>query len=148
MKRGLGQGRHANSWGWLRAGGGLSHLLLVLFALRAIIPVGYMPDPAALQDGRFEIVVCTPTGLKTVTVLPDRAGPDGTDDGAADGPTAPDCPFQTVIAKAMVLPDQLGVPLRWIPVSRPVAVAPASAAPEALLLGPPLGPRAPPARSL
>lgn len=151
MTRGRKQNQNAGSTGWLGAGGRLAHLLLVLFALRAIIPVGYMPDPSALQDGRFEIVVCTPAGLKTITVSPDAAGPDtagadqdAAEDGAADDLTATECPFQTVIAQALVLPDRVGIALSWASAGAPpVGPEPVSAL-RPVLLGSPLGPRAPP----
>lgn len=144
MTRVRRQSHLANSKSWLGAGGRLAHLLLVLFALRAIIPVGYMPDPAALQDGRFEIVICTPAGLKTVTVVPDKTGPADPADSSSDDLSATECPFHLVLAKALVLPEQSGVPLRWASASAPVAASSPTSVLRPSLPGPPLGSRAPP----
>lgn len=44
------------------------HLLVVMVALRALIPAGFMPDFAAAQGGTFQLVLCTQAGLKIVTV--------------------------------------------------------------------------------
>ncbi len=148
MTRGRRHNQSADSTGWLGAGGWLTHLLLVLFALRAVIPVGYMPDPAALQDGRFEIVVCTPAGLKTITVTPDRSGPGGAEKAPTDELSAPECPFQTVIAKALIVPDQIGAPLRWSPAALPGGGTTSTSLLRSSLTGPPLGLRAPPVSAL
>ena len=148
MTRGRRDNRSASSRAWLGAGGRLAHLLLVLFAFRAMIPVGYMPDPAALQDGRFEIVVCTPAGLKTVTVAPDKAGPADAEAPSSENLSATDCPFHLVLAKALVLPDHIGVPLDWEHASAPVVAPTLISVLRPALLGPPLGSRAPPISAL
>ena len=117
--------------------------LLILFALRAAILVGFMPDFEALRDGRVEIVVCTPEGLKTIAV--DReSGRPAQDGDRADHSTLNDCPFQTVIAKAFAIPAVIGLPSVGIGRSEDI---PRRASPVLLppAQGPPLGPRAPPA---
>lgn len=129
--------------GWSGTGRWLAHLLLVLFALRAIAPAGYMPDPAALQDGRFEIVVCTPAGLKTIMAAPDRAGPTD-DERSSDDLSATECPFQRVMAKALVVPGQDGAPVRWTQPAIPGEMWGRTVMPRSAPPGPPLGPRAPP----
>jgi hypothetical protein len=121
----------------------IARLLLVLFALRAAIPAGYMPDADALRDGRFEVVVCTPTGLKTILVSFDEGGGAPSDNGSQDAQTADECPFQTVVAKALIAPEAIGaaLPRRARP---PVHADGADHAGPSTVPGPPLGPRAPP----
>ena len=101
-----------------------------MMALRALIPAGFMPDLAAAHGGSFQLVMCTPDGLKAVTV--DANGEPG---GPAPTPTpshelcafaAPvmgleACPLALVVAwrGAVELIDSrtvrrdLSGPLRW-----------------------------------
>jgi hypothetical protein len=46
----------------------VAHLLLVAFALRAIIPIGYMPDFSAAAKGVFKVVICSQMGTKTISL--------------------------------------------------------------------------------
>jgi hypothetical protein len=41
-------------------------LLLLAFAFRALIPVGYMPDMNALQKGVFTLTICTSQGAQNI----------------------------------------------------------------------------------
>lgn len=50
------------------AGGWIVRLLAVAFALRALIPVGFMPDLAAARDGNFRVIICTVHGMMTAEV--------------------------------------------------------------------------------
>ncbi|MGL4396181.1 MAG: DUF2946 family protein [Hyphomicrobium sp.] len=43
-------------------------LLVLAFAFRALIPVGYMPDFSALSNGVLKVVICTANGSKTVDI--------------------------------------------------------------------------------
>lgn len=43
-------------------------LLLAAVVLRALIPVGFMPDFSAAANGVFKVVICTASGTKYVTV--------------------------------------------------------------------------------
>ena len=96
-------------------------------ALRALLPVGYMPSTAALQDGRFELVLCTPAGLVTVDsrALPgaDQPEPPAEHPSAVDGP----CVFAAAAPVAPVPPD-------------PVAIAGAARSAERLALPIPADP--------
>lgn len=50
--------------------------------IRIFTAPGLMPDPAALANGEFELVICTSSGLKIVdAALPDPAGEPGRDGG-------------------------------------------------------------------
>jgi len=59
----------------------VAHLLLSAFVLRALIPVGYMPDFSAVAQGVFKVVICSASGAKTLTVdanghhVPDKSIP-------------------------------------------------------------------------
>jgi hypothetical protein len=50
----------------------LCHLLLFAFALRAVIPAGYMPDFSGASGSLLNIVICSADGSKTISV--DGAG--------------------------------------------------------------------------
>lgn len=51
------QFRHAALW-----------VLLCAFVLRALIPVGYMPDFGSLNRGALKVVICTGAGSKTLVL--------------------------------------------------------------------------------
>ncbi|WP_439815350.1 DUF2946 family protein [Zavarzinia sp. CC-PAN008] len=125
---------------------GAAHLALLLLLVRAMIPAGFMPDMAALRDGRIQVVLCSTDGQRVVVL--DRDGK-AVDDGSGrhDAVGALHCPFGLVAAQAFILPilPQLG-PSRAF--ERDCAPAcPAQAAPPPAR-GPPLGARAPPALSV
>ena len=111
--------------------------------LRAALPVGFMPDLDALQDGRLEIVVCTPSGLKTITVPNETGEPTEDNRGSSDGQSSHECPFHAVVAQAAIVSDSL--PDADLPNE---GTAPAELRamdlPSAAALGPPVGSRAPP----
>lgn len=116
-------------------------LSMLLFALRALVPVGYMPDLGALRDGQVQIVICTGTG--TQALLVDAAGQPLEDDGAQDHARAADCSFAVATATAFVLPAMAPV------LAGPAVATDAPAGRDARALappvqGPPLGSRAPP----
>ena len=46
----------------------VSRLIICCLLLRALVPVGFMPDLGAARDGVFTIVICTAAGLSTVAV--------------------------------------------------------------------------------
>lgn len=55
--------RHARLWA--------ARFFVVCFALRALIPTGFMPDFSAVKDGKISVVICTAQGNKTITVTLD-----------------------------------------------------------------------------
>lgn len=123
----------------------LARLTLLLFALRALLPVGFMPDLGLLKQGGFQIVLCTAQGPTAVTVDADGepVDPDGGGHDPADAAFAKDCPFGTAFAKAFDVPTLVATGFLAVP------AAVATAAPRPLDLrpppqGPPLGSRAPP----
>jgi hypothetical protein len=67
----VGNGRKTrtvhNQW-WL------THLLLLTFAVRALVPAGYMPDFGSSSTGDFKVVICTATGPKAL-VLDEKGDP-------------------------------------------------------------------------
>lgn len=44
----------------------IAKILIIAFACRTLIPVGYMPDFDALSKGVIKVVICTSSGDKTV----------------------------------------------------------------------------------
>jgi len=120
----------------------IARLVVGLFLLRAIVPTGFMPDLAALHDGRIEITLCTIEGLKTVAVdLADRT--DGKNPSDKEIASHSLCPFGSVTAQSLALPTASALSVNSDPVSLDVV-----SASFAFLLsptqGPPLGSRAPP----
>lgn len=49
-----------------RLGEWVLRLLLVVFALRALVPPGYMPELSGLSKGVLKVVICTASGTKTL----------------------------------------------------------------------------------
>ena len=45
---------------------GATRVLMAAFILRALIPVGYMPDLGLLSKGILKVVICTGSGSKTL----------------------------------------------------------------------------------
>jgi hypothetical protein len=120
-----------------------SWLLLAALVLRGMIPVGFMPDAAALAKGVFPIAICS-NGLEQ-TILVDEDGAPVKPPPAAHHADAP-CLFAAVAALAAPL---LLAVLLLAPALPRQADWPARAAPILLLLRPPgtAGARAPPAHA-
>lgn len=120
-------------------------LLALATLFRALVPVGYMPDAAALRQGRLEISFCSAAG-GAPTVL--RALIDTVPhDAHQDDATAQECPFWMVVHQALDLPPSPYVAvLAALSGMRPDP-PPARALRPLPPAGPPLGPRAPPALS-
>ena len=51
----------------------ITAVLLIVLAMRALLPTGFMLQAANAADGSFEIVICTSGGTKVVTVDADGA---------------------------------------------------------------------------
>jgi hypothetical protein len=130
------------SFGNNSARGFIARLILILFALRAVVPVGYMPDLGALEHGQVRIVVCTGAGFKSLLV--DEAGrPVDAQESGTSQHAGADCPFGTAAAKAFLAPTLVAA--LALPTYEQHILLPGSGV--ALLppaQGPPLGPRAPP----
>jgi hypothetical protein len=146
----------------------IGHCLVVCFFLRALIPVGYMPDVEAARSGIFKFVDCRDHGRKAGHADPaghhhghahtHAAGVDepGFESGhgegdesshphdRGDGGSADEhCAFAAA-ASATLLPVALALAIDP-PSSRPAALAgPASFDLPPLRVGPHLGARAPP----
>lgn len=117
-------------------------LTVVAFLFRALVPTGFMPDPAALRDGRLSITLCTANGAMLVTPLTLLTDTPATHSGH-DTVANAECPFGLLMAQA-VLPPVVSVAaiaavfLRYVPHATYATLPPLPA------LGPPLGPRGPP----
>lgn len=132
--------RDSNGWSGARAL--IVRALLTAFVLRALIPVGYMPDFGAVSKGVFKVVVCTAQGLKTMSVdLNGEQTPPSKHGGHDHHP----CAFSGM---ATVAANDDGVVVAVPAYDTAAAIAPQ----RAVVLppsraGPPLGSRAPPAFS-
>lgn len=124
----------------------LGHALLFAFVVRALVPVGFMPDLAAARDGTFKIVICTSNGLAVLGV--DENG-NPTDVSPNNGPitkhTGDPCVFSGMT------PFALGADVAALTV--PLAYAAPAVSPRSgfalppVRAGPALGSRAPPVLS-
>jgi len=114
--------------------------LLLLFALRCLLPPGFMLDPQALRDGLVQVTLCNGADTSVVTVDSEGRIVDEQPAGKAEGKA---CPFASPRIAALV-PD-LDLPslsFTWPALREP---APAQGPVVALAApGPRLGPRAPP----
>lgn len=85
------------------AGRCLATLLLTgVLLLRGLVPVGFMPDLAAIVDGTFQIVICTGGGLKVVTV-PLAPAHGGEHEPASAGEQ---CAFAGLVSTVLLAPAQ------------------------------------------
>jgi hypothetical protein len=67
----------------------LCQLVALCFVIRALVPLGYMPDLNSAHDGTFKLVICTSTGLQVVAI-----GDDGQPiSDPATSHAKGDCPF-------------------------------------------------------
>lgn len=125
----------------------MSHVLPSLIALcvllRALVPVGFMPDLAAAREGVFTIVICTADGLSAfaVNARGEPVGPDHERDADAKD----HCPFAPIASIVLNADPQDAQPqafaaadASWSPIeaARHIRHRPTS-----------LRPRAPPAHS-
>ena len=120
-----------------------ARLTLALFALRALVPVGYMPDLGAARDGQVRVVLCTGYGSKSVLV--DESGAPVEDQGEAKRGGAGDCPFGAAPAAALIAPDPAAA-LAFYDLRQAFLSPDDASASLPLAQGPPLGQRAPPIR--
>jgi hypothetical protein len=120
-----------------------ARLVLLFFALRAAMPVGYMPDLGALKHGQVRIVICTGSG--TQTLLVDESGQPVNDAAENSKPhtAAGDCAFGIATVQALALPDAPAIIGRST-VTAALPTAGEGRALRPLAQGPPVGPRAPP----
>lgn len=117
------------------------------FVLRALVPVGFMPDAQALQNGHIELTLCSPGSAAvgrsiSLSLLSDDSR--DTSHPAGSLATPGECPFGLMSAQAVIVPPAIGVAAvasASFPRSRPLAPRVASLPVQ----GPPLGSRAPPA---
>lgn len=77
------------------AGRPLLQLVLFLVLLRALVPPGYMPDLAAAQDGVITLVICSPDGLRTVS-LDENGNPVEPGEAPEEHQRQQHCPFASV----------------------------------------------------
>ena len=133
-------------------------LLALATVLRALVPVGYMPDAAALRQGRLQISFCSAAGgpPSVMTALMDARAPspamsdmsamsdprDGGHAGQADD-AAQECPFWMVAHQTLDLPPLPYLPA--LPAAAVASVAAGAAVPAAAARGRPAAGAARPA---
>lgn len=107
-----------------------AYAALAVFALRALLPSGYMPDLTALAStGHLGFIVCTAAH--------------------GDAPAAPqktvqdECPFGMALGQGFVPPAAPSVRVQFA-AERAIGAVPHAAGPPAVAQGPPLGQRGPP----
>ncbi|HTK00890.1 MAG TPA: hypothetical protein VL522_14765 [Bordetella sp.] len=143
-------------------------LAALLFALRAFLPTGFMPDPDALRAGRFQIIICSaagpiPAGMAMIghgmahsshstmaaagasAALMQDLGQHDHAPATPDGSNMPaDCPFGLTGAYTCT-PPVFAVAGPMLSVAWHVPEpAPVSVPLSGIVAGPPVGSRAPP----
>lgn len=135
------------------------------FVLRALVPLGFMPDARAMQAGHIELTLCSPgmaaSSARSVSMLLSSAATDAKSSSPAAsagtyrltlGATEHseslaqqvDCPFALMAAQGVM--GQQEVSLSFAPTAHPSPISQGQDSVLALpTLGPPLGSRAPPA---
>lgn len=121
----------------------LAHLLLLAFALRALIPAGYMPDFTVAAHGAFKVVICSAASSSPIQVdLLDGSG-SPTDQTEKHSKHASDICAFTGIA-AIALPDLQIEPLLLLEFAAIALTYPLAVTLPPVRAGPALGARAPP----
>lgn len=114
-------------------------LTVLAFAMRALVPQGFMPGTSAMQDGKLVLSFCTAGGMQMS--LPMSLTDDPASSEAVPGT---DCPFGLLAAQAMP-PAPSPVPMFVAVAIREAAVVIThQSLPPLPAQGPPLGSRAPP----
>ncbi|ALM81627.1 hypothetical protein [Bordetella sp. N] len=146
-------------------------LLLLAVILRALIPVGYMPDPAALREGMFRMSLCSAGGaMSGMELAPQHGGMSMAHASAmadmpgmhdmpgmreAADPATPmshsgdhsagtECPFWAAAHVALHLPPIMAELVLTTPRGADIPHEIPASLPPLPAVGPPLGPRAPP----
>ena len=119
----------------------VANLLLIALMLRALVPVGYMPDFAAAAKGEYKVVICSAAGSKTISLDADGIPVPADPSEQHDQP----CAFAGVLAFA-------GPALEALTISPPataldIGVPRQSAELPPARAGPVLGSRGPPQNS-
>lgn len=128
----------SHAGGVRRAGRWIVCLLAAAFVLRALVPVGYMPDLAAAAQGEFKVVICTVHGILTVAV--DDTGK--VVPGKTDSKTGQQCTFG--VLGTLMLPTLEGGLVLSAPLVVTVATLPLAVDLPPVRAGPQLGSRGPP----
>lgn len=122
----------------------LTCALAVLFAMRSLVPVGFMPNQLALNEGRLQIEICSPDGIVSYAYidLSDESPPLRSQHSTT---MAVPCILCVISAQGLMSgnsADHITTPLLVVAAtllfqhSEPIPLQ---------IAGPPLGPRAPPA---
>ena len=119
----------------------LARATIVLFALRALVPVGFMPDLDTLGAGHLDIVLCTGHGPVSLTL-----DANGVPAKPHRSPGA-DCPFGMALGKGFVAPAAPALPYAIVAAGT-TARTDAARGLRPPSQGPPLGSRAPPVHSV
>lgn len=122
----------------------LACLALMAVALRALVPLGAMPDRAALAEGRFSLVICTLDGMVTIP-FDALGGETGHGETPGEGEAPAPCAWAPCSVAALALAEPTSISLPPILPAPRLAQPPREATAPAGRTGPPLGSRAPPA---
>lgn len=95
---------------------GVAMLVMLMVLVKGLVPVGYMPDMAALQKGVVKMTICTAFGFEELLVDgADKSSPAKSKHGASDI-----CPFGwaphavTTAISVFLIPDIFLIPERFL----------------------------------
>lgn len=109
--------REAKTW--------IVRILVIAFAVRALIPVGYMPDLGALSRGVLKVVICTGSGNHSAALdAADQPQPKNNTSHASEP-----CAFAGLVQIAQFTPT--------VEPARPVYTEPSAIVPTVAVVLPP-----------
>jgi hypothetical protein len=124
--------------GNIRISDWITRLVLACFAIRALIPAGYMPDVQLLAKGSLKIVICSVSGIKAISL--DAQGKPAPSHKQTHHDQA--CAFSGLAAVTAASSDAAAPPPPEFSRSGPIALAQEVLPP--VRAGPILGSRGPP----
>ncbi len=113
-------------------------VLLAAVLLRALIPIGFMPDLSGLSSGELKIVICKAGGSEVLIVNDDGSPANHDASGHGDGP----CAFAGIAAATPA--DLPGIVTPTFDVRSRQSLPLLAVVLPQVRAGPPLGSRAPP----
>lgn len=114
----------------------------VLFALRSLVPVGFMPDQASLNEGKIRIEICGPDGVSYSYI--NLASDYSPQRGGSHTSSAYSCIFCVLSAQGLMSGSSADfLHIQQLVLSDSFILQPTEFIP-AQFAGPPLGARAPP----
>lgn len=112
-----------------------------LFALRSLVPVGFMPDQASMSEGKLRIEICGPDGVSYTYI---NLSSEPTPQRGQHTTNAYSCIFCVLTAQSLMSGSGADYLTTVAPIVSELVVSYHFESIPLQSVGPPLGPRAPP----